>query len=380
MNKCKCGKLSSLTCVKKVCGPCCNDFSCLNHSEKFLRLRKKILSKNYSNYIQENLLETTSILHKTILPDTIINYILNEFINPLPKCTICCKKDKNHDKCEKCNENYCLNCILKKKFDDTHKLCKTCYPIVNNIHDIYKNVCDNCTRYDNDEQNYISCEICNKINCKKCNFIRYCYTCFLTLNQNLINIDDEEDYSRCDICNNIEKIYEMNSCYDCGNYNCYDCHNYCRTCEVILCNECSYNCYHCEKTLCDNCTNYCNNCDNFVCKKCYKQCVSCDNGGCTNCKYECNDCNNHFCLECSYHCNNCENFICEHCNTDCKNCEISYCKDCILECNNCEISYCENCSIECNYCEKLFCENCTTECKSCNENVCLNCHNKLICK
>lgn len=187
---------------------------------------------------QNELDEIKLILQKTILPDEISEYIIEEFINTNEKCKMCHKKNETFKICEKCNNKHCQNCTLTKEFKKKHNVCKKCYPEITDIHDLYKNVCECCTYCDNYKENYHSCEMCNKISCHNCYFVRFCWKCYYTLDDSTIDISNEEDYSRCDECNYITHNYDLYECKMCNKNYCDSCRKNCDDCEDYLCNDC----------------------------------------------------------------------------------------------------------------------------------------------
>lgn len=245
MNKCNCGKALTRICCNKKCIVCCNNKNCEIHN----------IIKRIKVYTQKELNEIKFIFHKTVIPNEIVDYIVDEYINKFKHCKLCNNKHENLVRCDCCEEQFCNKCVIDNKTKFRNNIfCRKCNT---NLHKEY--ICNDCNYY---HKRSISCKRCNNTVCVYCNNLDYCFNCFTIIKDDLILTQEqlENNYFRCDNCNCIERY--PNTCECCYN--------------GVLCDNCIY-----YKNINDNCYKYCHNCTNLTCEFC----INCND--CT----EHNDCN-----------------------------------------------------------------------------------------
>lgn len=310
---------------------------------------------NIVNHTQKDLDEIKFNFNQTKLPDNIIDYIVDDFINTFSKCKLCPKKNENLNTCECCEDEFCDNCIDTNLFFSKQSFCKNCKK---NKVSLKKNVCNLCFYYN---KNTIDCKICKQNACPDCCVAKYCCECYLSLDkdQDLLSDEDKEHF-QCKFCNHIFDMNEIVHCDYCGEYNTSEdcCNIYYKDADIRLCIDCvNEGVFSCEKC---NSNIYLYGTKNKYRPEMtrnykfyhleYKKCSFCSERFCYDCKDEVNTCNlcenniicnkcknNNNCL-CQYElCYNCWNSIINDKVTTCKLCSNNTCEKCIKDdiCNNC---------------------------------------------
>lgn len=248
--------------------------------------------------IDTKLNNITKILEKTILPTEIINYIVNDFIDPRYKCIPCNTKFERYfsNYCEKCRIKCCNNCLLEKRIKNNYKLCKECYPTITDIYSLFNYVCCECNDGSHCGDYWYFCKRCNQNVCYRCCYLEdYCKTCY-ELIKDTIDLCDYDDYSRCERCDGIYHLDDgFRWCTTCEETICRDCASWCDECRNDTCNTCIIKCCCCKFECCNQCNtrqSKCN-CNRIICDKCCSMCVN----GCLTFNF---DKNTYRCITCNY--------------------------------------------------------------------------------
>lgn len=243
--------------------------------------------------IDIELTEITNILEKTILLPDIINYIVNDFIDPRYKCVPCNTKFERYcsNYCQKCKIKCCDKCLLKVTFKKTYKVCYKCYPTITDIYSLFKYTCYNCNESSNNENYYHNCIRCDKSICNlHITFSNHCQDCY-QLVKDTIDISEFEDLDRCERCNDIcDRDDDFRLCKTCEEVICRVCSSWCDKCSNDTCNTCLIKCTSCKFECCNQCNTRSSkcNCNYIICDKC------CSKFDFDNRTYRCKTCNYKF--------------------------------------------------------------------------------------
>ena len=148
--ECKCGQITALKCINKVCNKCCDSILC----ERYLKNKKS--NSDYSFESDEELIEYTSkeiglflnelkSTYFSKLPKE-INFLIGEFATIIDQkqCGIC-EYYKDEYKymlcCSNCSYVYCINCIKFRQINYNCPYSDSCYYCSKGF--MYGNVCWN---------------------------------------------------------------------------------------------------------------------------------------------------------------------------------------------------------------------------------------------
>ncbi|KAK8846429.1 hypothetical protein M9Y10_020450 [Tritrichomonas musculus] len=342
-----------------------------------------------------------------------------------------CKKCKNENQCETCQEHY---------YTDSSFKCHECHESCKNCHGPTLNDCDDC--YDGYYNGNGLCRACDD-NCKTCAAFRnYCTTCedgkYLEKEKHICLSCDPlcktcENSNDCLTCaDGYYKADNKNLCQKCDpTYHCLTCgfssylrSQYCTSCvqgyypspyygfsegfkceysniegcsnatDFEQCESCIDG-YYLKDKRCHKCDGLCQICsDSNHCSSCHKGAYLTESSTCAKCSDNCLECNsksdctkcedkyfslNGFCKRCNESCS-----VCKDDSNACVECADGYyfnqfkrCVKCRDNCEKCQnITHCSECKSEFYIAEDGSCSPCAEVCFECNgptEDDCLDC-------